>query len=188
MEFWWYYKWPEEVRQRTLTFVRSNEHGQLISINVLEYAGMLINYAAATHYYRSHPDAGDPFPKVLFFADNTAAESWMLKGCNSSWSGRALGRLQCAMMLGNSVGIDTTRVSTHDNVIADKISRIKRETHSTSHFLRITQEYPELRGCRRFHPSADLILHITDAMSLKRLVDPVAASKTVQKNPGRVIS
>jgi hypothetical protein len=188
MGFWWYIKWPDEVRMRTLTFVRSNEHGQLVSINVLEYAGMLINYAAASHFYQHFPDTSDPFPKVLFFADNTAAESWMLKGCNSSWIGRALGRLQCAMMIGNAVGIDTTRVSTHDNVRADKISRIKRETNSMSHFLHIVQEYPELRGCRRFQPSAELISHVMDAILLKKLVDPVTVSRTVQKNPGRVIS
>ena len=79
MGFWWYFKWPEEVRKHTLTIVRSNTHGQFVSINMLEYASMLINYAAASHFYSQFPNASDPFPKVLFFADNTAAESWMLK-------------------------------------------------------------------------------------------------------------
>ena len=76
MGFWWYCEWPEEIKKHSLMFVRSNEHGQIVSINVLEYVGMLINYAAATRFYRRYPDASDPFPKVLFFADNnTAAES-----------------------------------------------------------------------------------------------------------------
>ena len=92
------------------------------------------------------------------------------------------------MMIGNVVGIDTARVSTHDNVRVDKISRIKCETNSMSYFLHIIQEYPELNGCRRFQPSAKLILHVMDAILLKKLVDPVTVSRTVQKNPGRVIS
>ena len=85
MDFWWYFEWPEEVRKHTLTFVCSNEHGQLVSINVLKYAGMLINYAAESYFYQHFPNASNPYSKVLLFADNTAAKSWMLKGCNSSW-------------------------------------------------------------------------------------------------------
>ena len=55
-------------------FVHSNKHGQLVSINMLKYTSILINYAAATHFYRWCPGASNPFPKVLLFADNTAAK------------------------------------------------------------------------------------------------------------------
>ena len=99
-----------------------------------------------------------------------------------------MGQLQCAMMIGNTIGIDTTRVSTHANVRVNKITCIKRKTNSMSHFLHIIQEYSELNSCRRFQPSAELISHIMDAMSLKKLVDPVAIRMTVQSNPGQVIS
>ena len=97
MQFWWYIEWPEEVRKYTLVYVRNNKDGKLISINVLKYAATLVNYAAAYHFYKHNPDPSDPFPMVLFYADNTASESWMDKACNSSLIGRSLSRLQCAM-------------------------------------------------------------------------------------------
>ena len=65
MGFWWYLEWPPEVRKYTLIYVRNNKDGSLISINVLEYAALLINYAATYHYYSTHPDQSDPYPVVL---------------------------------------------------------------------------------------------------------------------------
>ena len=88
----------------------------------------------------------------------------MWKGRNSSWIGQAVGRMQCVMIIGNGVGIDTMRVSTHANVRANKISRIKRETNNMSHLLCIIQEHPELNECKRFQPSVKLISHLIDAM------------------------
>ena len=186
--FWWYFEWPEEVRKHTLMSICSKAHDQLVSINVLEYAGILIKYASATHFYCQFLDASDPFHKVLSVSDNTAVESLMLKECNSLWIGRALGRLQCVMIIGNEVDINTARVLTYVNGRADKISHIKRETNSMSHFLRIIQKYPELNGCRRFQPSTKLISHIIDVMSPENLVDPVAVSRILRSNPGQVIS
>ena len=72
MGFWWYIEWPPEVHKHTLIYRRNNKDGKLVSINVLEYAALLINYAATTLYYLSHPDPSDPSPLVLFNADNTA--------------------------------------------------------------------------------------------------------------------
>lgn len=188
MGFWWYLKWPKEVEDHTLIYVRSNNSGDLVSINVLEYAALLINYAAAFHFYREHPDPMDPFPSVLFYADNTAAESWMEKACNSSLIGRALSRLQCAMMMNNSVGFHTGHVTTTNNVIADRISRLKRESHSMRGFESLIQDYPELAGCKRFQPSAELISHIMDAISLKKYVDPMEVNRKLLTTPGHVTS
>ena len=124
-------------REYNPIYIHSNKGGKLISINVLEYAALLINYAAAYHYYGQHPDPSNPFPQVLFYADNTAAESWMDKACNSSLIGRALSRLQCAMMMNNSVGFHTGHVTTTNNVVADRISQIKHK----------------LKACFNSHPS-----------------------------------
>jgi hypothetical protein len=60
MGFWWYLEWPKEILECTLKFVKNNKDGNLISINVLEYAAGLINYAASYHYYLTHPDPNDP--------------------------------------------------------------------------------------------------------------------------------
>ena len=76
IKFWWYIEWPEEVRKHTLVYIRNNKDGTLISINVLEYAAILINYAASYHYFRQNPDQSDPYPMVLLMADNTLSELW----------------------------------------------------------------------------------------------------------------
>ena len=188
MGFWWYIEWPEEIRKHTLIYVRNNKDGTLISINVLEYAAILVNYAAAYHFYHINPDPSDPFPMVLFYADNTASESWMEKACNSSLIGRALSRLQCAMMMNNNVGIRTAHITTTKNVIADRISRIKRETNSMRGFSSILQDYPALAGCKRFQPSAALISHLMDAISQKKFIDPMEVSASIRSNPGQFIS
>lgn len=44
--FWWYLEWSVEIRRHTLRFHKNNKNGRLISINVLEYASVIINYAA----------------------------------------------------------------------------------------------------------------------------------------------
>ena len=188
MGFWWYIEWPPEVHKHTLIYRRNNKDGKLVSINVLEYAALLINYAATTLYYLSHPDPSDPSPLVLFNADNTAAESWMEKSCTSSLIGRALGRLQCAMMLNNPVFPYTGHVTTKQNAIADAISRIRKETHSMRHFAHLTQDYPALAGCKRFQPSADIISHIMAVISQKKFIDSLAVNKTLLKNPGQITS
>ena len=188
MKFWWYFEWPDNVRKQTLTYIRSNANGQLVSINVLEYAAIIINYAAAYHYYSTNPDPSDPYPSVLLYADNSACESWMEKACNSSLIGRALSRLQCAMMINNPVGVHTAHITTTDNVIADRLSRIEHDSNSSHEFATILQDYPALAGCKRFRPSAELISHIMDAILQKKYVDPLVVNKTILTNPGQIIS
>ena len=76
MKFWWYLEWPPDVRKFTLKFIKNNRNGDLISINVLEYAALIINYVAATHFFTQRVGStSNPTPTVLLFADNTTAES-----------------------------------------------------------------------------------------------------------------
>ena len=93
MKLWWYLEWPAKVTNYTLVYVKSNNDGKLVSINVLEYAALLINYAGAYHYYQENPDVTDPYPQVQFFVDSTSSEAWDEKGCTGSLIGRALSRL-----------------------------------------------------------------------------------------------
>ena len=92
------------------------------------------------------------------------------------------------MMMNNDVGLITDHITTTKNVIADRISRIKRETHSVRAFKTITQDYPALAGCKRFQPSAALISHLMDAILQKKFIDPMAVSSSILKNPGQIIS
>ena len=91
-------------------------------------------------------------------------------------------------MIENPVAVDTDHISTDDNVIADRISRIKHEANIVRDFALILQDYPELRGCKRFHPSAKLISHIMDAISQKKFIDPMEVNANILANPGQITS
>ncbi len=47
---------------------------------------------------------------VLIMADNKTTESWATKGCKQSLAGRALGKIQCALMINNPVGLDAAYI------------------------------------------------------------------------------
>ena len=187
--FWWYIQWPKEVRSRTIKFITTirAEDGTLVSINVLEYAAMIITYLAS--YYvlvMVNPSAADPYSLLKLWADNTTAESWILKSSKSSPIGRALSRLQCALMINNPVGIWAGHVSTHPNIIADRISRILIESHLPFEMSKLFQEHPDLKHLRRFHPSAELISHVMEALLTDSFVDPLQTSRQLLANPGRI--
>ena len=186
MKFWWYIEWPSAVRERTLLFIRQRGDKRLISINVLEYATIIINYVAATHYFMwVSPDASNPFPVVLIEADNTSAESWTIKACKSSLIGRELGLLQCALMITNPVGVCTGRVSTDDNFIADGISRVENSTNADSYFRSLAQDFPQLRSCRRFQPSAELVSSVIRILLQDHSVEPLTLSRQILRHLGR---
>ena len=149
---------------------------------------MIINYVAAYHFYKHNPDKTDPFPLVRLFGDNTTAESWMSKACTSSLTGRALGRVLCALMIDNPVGTDVDHVTSEENEISDRISRIKSETDTLLGIDSLMQDFPALTGCRRFQPSSKLISLLMDAISQRKLIDPLEANSSILGTPGRVIT
>ena len=186
MRFWWYIEWPREVRERTLLHIRERGHPDLISINVLEYATIIINFVAATYFFtKVAPNTKDPYPVALIEADNTSAESWTLKGCKSSTIGRELGLLQCALMIQNPVGICTGRVTMEENFIADGISRVENSQDADSFFHSLVQDFPLLRSCQRFHPSAELVSSVTHILLQKQSVDPLRLSRRILEHLGR---
>lgn len=189
LNFWWYLEWNREIRQRTLPQLKDNKTRTLIDINVLEYAGIIITYAASCYcIHQEQPNLLPTHPVILCQGDNTASESWATKGSKHSPGGRALGRLQCALMINNPIAIKTAHISTHDNIIADELSRIPTESHTSLHYARIKQAHPVLAGCRRFIPSSDLTFAITAAILRAECTDPVAVSKQIQAKPGKIIT
>jgi len=186
MRFYWYIHWPEQIRRQTLRYIKNNDNNTLISINVLEYAALIINYVAATHYFQINPDPSDPYPSVLLYADNTTAESWVIKACKKSFIGRALGRLQCALMINNNVGINVAHITTKDNVIADRISRVKRETNILPELTSLFQDFPQLKSCNRFLPSAELISLVMQTLLQESVPDPILASRQALCTPGKI--
>jgi hypothetical protein len=154
----------------------------------LEYATISINYAAVCADVIPNITDNNPFPTTLIMADNKSAESWTKKGCKASLPGRALGRLQCAHMINNPVGINVDYVNTKENKIADEISRIDRAVDAALFFQSLTQVYPQLSTCRRFHPSAELLSTITAALLYGALPNPIVLAQQLQNNPGNFTS
>ena len=46
--FWWHIAFPDKVIQRTLIYKKDNTDGLLVSINVLEFITVIINYYSFT--------------------------------------------------------------------------------------------------------------------------------------------
>jgi hypothetical protein len=174
LHFWWQYDWPKEIQARNITTINTRDPatGETISINALEYATVLINYAAAREAYELIPSTAKPTnPVLLNWADNTAAISWTKKMCKSSEGGKALSRILCSQMINNPMGLNASHVAGVDNVIADRISRV-HTSHTNPEFDTLMQEFPNLRSCRRFHPSPKLVSQISQALLCGLAVDP----------------
>ena len=188
MSFCWYIEWSEEVHALSLRFVKDNKGGTLTSINALEYTALIINCMAACHRFPTSKNPLDPHPLVLLFTDNIATRSWVIKGCNASAVGRHIGLLQCALVTNNPVGISTGWVSAKENIIADTISQVKKETAILPPFHSLMQDFPQLKCCRRFHPSAELNSLDTEMLLQKSSVDPLKASRRLLAGLGKITS
>jgi hypothetical protein len=93
--FWWHICFPDEVVQRTLQFKTSNNNGMLMSIHILEFVTVIINYCTALHVVRTSPVTDDPHPVILNITDNSSALSWTLHMCKQSKIGQMLARFFC---------------------------------------------------------------------------------------------
>ena len=67
--FWWHLKWPGDIVKRTKHFLPDNKFGKFISIIILEYATVKINYALSIVTYTSRDTTIKPdtvtFPVLL---------------------------------------------------------------------------------------------------------------------------
>jgi hypothetical protein len=88
--FWWHICFPNEIIQCTLLFKSDNKDGLLVSINVLEFVTVIINYCAALHIFRTINVTEDSHPVLLNITDNTSSLSWTLHACKRSRIGRLL--------------------------------------------------------------------------------------------------
>ena len=158
LKFWWYLAWPSEIVQRTKLHLPDDKAGNFISINCLEFISIIINYTATYTVLTSEVPTDDPFPVLLDMSDNISATRWTNHACKESLGGRALGRLLCMLLVNSRLGINAKWLSTTENEIANKISRLKRESEN-SHFdfSSLQQRFQELKDCRRFQPSPELL-------------------------------
>ena len=167
LNFWWTLEWPQTVERRTLRHLRKGDK-HLISINLLEYAAIIISLAGAILAWEQLPEEIRPIhPISLLWTDNTSAASWTkriagLKGPQ----GKTLARIFAHLLMFSDMGVNADHIKGIENVIADFLSRI-RETDNFSQFSysHLVQKFPQLKHCRHFHPSPELLSLITTALS-----------------------
>jgi hypothetical protein len=126
--FLWHIPFPKAVKQRTLLHKRDNKDGLLISINVLKFVTVIINYCVMLHMVTTTLATNDPYPVLLNVTNIASALSWLTGACKKSKVGRLLACFFCLLMLNSLLGINSKWISTDDNKIADDISCIKKES------------------------------------------------------------
>ena len=126
LKFWWHLFFLESVVKRTLLFMENDSDSTFISINCLEYITIIINYCAALVVFDSRKVNDDPHPVVLCVTDNTSALNWTLHTSKKSIIRQVLARFFCGLLIGSNLGVNAKWISSLKNILADKISRLKR--------------------------------------------------------------
>ena len=89
----------------------------------------------------------DPYPVVLNITDNMSALNWTVHTSKKSLVGRLLASFFCGLLIGSPLGINSKWISTDENEVPDKISRIKKEElKSSPHF---SYDYKNLQQTSR---------------------------------------
>ena len=178
--FWWHLSFPENIVGRTLLHLKDNSDKRFISINCLEYVTIILNYCASLVTFASKKINDDPYPVVLCVTDNTSALNWTLHTSKKSSIGRALARFFCGLLIGSNVGVNAKWISTIENVIADKISRLKAivgtnpessSSVNTYDYANLQQEHVELKACASFQPSHRLLSLIWEILLTQKCPD-----------------
>jgi hypothetical protein len=84
LRFWWFVPFPDEIIARTLMHLKNYSEQNFISINVLEYVTVILNYCEAFTAYPEDTMNKDPHPVVLCVTDNINAKKWMTHTCKKS--------------------------------------------------------------------------------------------------------
>lgn len=196
LKFVWYLEWSQQIYRRTKKFIDDDTSKQLITINCLEFASVIINYCAALTVFAETEVTDDPWPIILAWCDNSSAVNWVNHVCMKSETGRALGRFFCALLMNSKLGINAQWLSTQDNFIADDISRLKKiflqqnptSQHPSIDYSLIFQKYPQLKTCKKFVPSDELISCLEHCL-LRRSCPPLERiSKLKQSELGKLIT
>lgn len=165
LKFIWYLQWISEIYNRTLAFLDGSET-KFISINMLEFTGVIINWCGATTAIEEYDElTKDPWPVLLTWRGINHA-------CTTSAGGRALGRFFCGILMDSRLGINSKWLSTHENMVADDISRLKSaqmKANPDSQFVsidykKLLQEHSQLKDCKTFAPSLELLSVLEQCM------------------------
>ena len=186
LKFWWHLVYPAEVLRRAR--LKNNKGGLKISINVLEFVCVIINFAAVIYICDADDIDLSDYPVLLNWCDNTAACAWANHKCKYSLIGRRLGRFFVGLLMGTKIGVQQEWISTHLNTIADDISRLTENKKNEFDYEKLTQTYPILNDCRQFQASDTLLGMIWDIVLHNACPDPLTIMQLEPAALGRIIS
>jgi hypothetical protein len=184
--FWWHLPFSEEVKLRMLLHKRDNADGLLISINVLEFVTVIINYCAALHMVLTKNPTKDPYPVLLNITNNAFALSWFTGACHKSRIGRLLACFFCLLLINSPLGINSQWICTLHNAITNDIfcakTAVSKNTNSHTSFdcSSLQQKYPELSHCSFFQPAPELFSLIWARRLKQRPLGNITTSSGVQ--------
>ena len=167
MKFFWHIQWPHSITSKTLKFFKHKIKfkEELISINLLEYIVVIINYAITSHIFKSQNLGSHyPYQTLLNWSDNKTAIAWTKQAAISSAGGKALSRIFCSLCINNPLQCTSDYINTKENIVADDITRLKLT--SSSDIPNLIQAHPVLRQCKRFHLNPDFVYCLTQAVLL----------------------
>ncbi len=191
LRIWWYISFPDKIIQQMLLHLSDNKSETFISINCLEYVTIIVNYCAAITALLERQVTNDPHPVMLCVTDNISAKNWTLHTSKKSIIGRALARFFCGLLIGSDVGINAKWISTAANKVADEISRIKKSITPLSFhydFNKLQQDHAELKNCRFFQPSPELLSMIWEILLTQKSPDLNKVLLLKQSGLGRLSS
>jgi hypothetical protein len=159
-----------------LLHLKNDLEQNFVSINVLEYVTVILNYCGALTAYLEYGSIEDPHPVVFCVTDNISTKKWTTHTCKKSIIGQTLARFFCGLMIGSQVGINAKWVSTTTNKIADKILRLEKSHTSTASlfcydFSKLNQDHADLKHCHFYHPSQELLSLIWETVLTRKLPD-----------------
>ena len=158
--FNWYLQWHEEITSKFLKYFRRKAYfnGEIVSINLLEYVVVIINYAICTSlFYERNLNTVYKYQSLLNWSDNKSTIVWTKQAAISTAGGKALACIFCSLSINNDLQSLSNYINTKENVIADDLSRIKF-TSSANTLNTCLQAHAELRSCKRFHLNPDFTL------------------------------
>ena len=192
LRFWYHIQFPEQIVRHTLKHLPDGKSADFVSINVLEFVIVIIDYCAALVAVMTENVTEDPYPVLLNVVDNTSAHSWTMHTCKGSFMAKLLAKFLCYLMIGSRMGINSSWISTDDNYIADEISRLKKmqagssSKHYSFDYSTLPQKYPQLRSFRFFHPSPKLLSMLWGILLHKKLPSLNEVLKLKQSGLGKL--
>jgi hypothetical protein len=105
--FWWHLSFPDKVIQCMLPFKTNNKDGILISINIIEFVTVIMNYCAAIHIIKTTPLTDDPHPGLLNITYSISASNWTIHTCKCSKLGCLLAHFFCSLLIDLPSGINS---------------------------------------------------------------------------------